>query len=391
MAQIQYLLGFIDDAQEKFRDCVLFFEKESIDGYLNSLHGLASCYTIKGDYKKSSLYVAKGMEIGIQHSIHRMDLFFQLVEGINYYHQKKYSAALLSLENVSTQIAKKGDFANAQLGYYYLAKIYQEKSDEEKAKVYFEKVDSLFERHSYVRPDLRDGFDFLSEYYLLRQMPEQRFYFMSQRRKADAVMEEMYKDLYPRLFQREVKTAFEGEKSYAGYKDWSQEIKWLLVFGLLGLGFYYKEKIRSRFRNMVFLSPRLGVSPFKAEENFKIVKNVPQESLEVLLPGLEKFEREKKFLEKEWKQVDLAVYLKTNVQYVKLLIQQYRHKNYSQYMNDLKIEYVLNLLEREGKYRRYTNAALAKEGGFQHTDKFVKAFKKRTGKKILEYIEELES
>ena len=48
------------------------------------------------------------------------------------------------------------------------------------------------------------------------------------------------------------------------------------------------------------------------------------------------------------------------------------------YINDLKIDYVIELLKTENKYRNYTNKALAEEVGFGSTQNFTRAFKNRT-------------
>src|SRR5690606_14508732 len=180
-AQVNYVLGFLDVAIQNFEKCLHYFEKEDLDGYLNSLHGLASCYLKSGDFPKSSEYVLKGIEIGNRHSHFRMQGYFQLIEGILQFYQENHETALKLLTSSTDLIVKKGDFANAQVGYFYLGKTFQQLQREDKILENYHKVDSLFVSHQFIRPDLREAFDYLSEHYRLENMSEESFYFMSQR------------------------------------------------------------------------------------------------------------------------------------------------------------------------------------------------------------------
>lgn len=93
---------------------------------------------------------------------------------------------------------------------------------------------------------------------------------------------------------------------------------------------------------------------------------------------LNKFEKTKKYLEKDINLSKIAAYLKTNTKYASKIILKYRGKKTIDYINDLKIDHVIELLKTENKYRNYTNKALAEEVGFGSTQNFTRAFKNRT-------------
>jgi AraC-like DNA-binding protein len=104
---------------------------------------------------------------------------------------------------------------------------------------------------------------------------------------------------------------------------------------------------------------------------------------------LEKFEKDKKFIEKDWTSIKLAVAFDSNAKYLSKIIYHYRGKKFVEYINDLKIDYLISLLKEDKKIRKYTNMALAEEAGFSSTQRFANAFFSRTGMPTSYFIEEL--
>ena len=98
-----------------------------------------------------------------------------------------------------------------------------------------------------------------------------------------------------------------------------------------------------------------------------------------ILKKLEKFEQTKKYIEKDMTLSKMASLLNTNTKYVTKVIAKHRGKGTIDYITDLKIDYIIEILKTENKYRNYTNKALAEEAGFGSTQNFTRAFKAQTG------------
>ncbi len=98
-----------------------------------------------------------------------------------------------------------------------------------------------------------------------------------------------------------------------------------------------------------------------------------------LVKNMEKFESQKKFLEKDMNLAKLAAILETNTKYASLIIAKQRNKKTTTYINDLKIDYIVELLINNNKFRNYTNKALSDEAGFGSTQIFTLCFKNRIG------------
>ncbi|WP_269225664.1 helix-turn-helix domain-containing protein [Flavobacterium eburneipallidum] len=104
---------------------------------------------------------------------------------------------------------------------------------------------------------------------------------------------------------------------------------------------------------------------------------------------MEKFEQDNKFLEKDLTLVKLSAAFNSNTKYLSKIIYHYRDKGFVDYMNALKVDYLICLLKNDKKIRNYTNKALAKEAGFSTTQHFVTAFLTKTSMPPFYFVEEL--
>lgn len=89
--------------------------------------------------------------------------------------------------------------------------------------------------------------------------------------------------------------------------------------------------------------------------------------------------------------IKLSGYLKTNPKYASKVILKYRGKKTIEYISDLKIDYIVDKLKTENKFRNYTNKALAEEAGFGSTQNFTKAFNKRLEMPPTFFIQQLKN
>ena len=114
------------------------------------------------------------------------------------------------------------------------------------------------------------------------------------------------------------------------------------------------------------------------------------EVVTMILKNLEKFEKNKKYLEKDMNLTRLSALLNTNSKYAGKVISKYRGQKTIDYISDLKLKHIINLLKNENKYRLYTNEALGEEAGFSSTQNFTRAFKKQTKISPTYFIQQLQ-
>lgn len=107
--------------------------------------------------------------------------------------------------------------------------------------------------------------------------------------------------------------------------------------------------------------------------------NIHDSTINIILNKLNKFEKSEKFLKKEISLTSLASSLDTNPRYLSEIIKQYKEKNFNNYLNGLRIQYITQLLYKEPIYREYKITYLAEYCGFASREVFAIAFKKETG------------
>ncbi len=117
---------------------------------------------------------------------------------------------------------------------------------------------------------------------------------------------------------------------------------------------------------------------------------ITPETVDTLLSGLNKFEKSNRFIKKDVSLGYLINYLGTNSKYLPEILREYKNKSFSQYINDLRIDYIIKLLYNEPKYRGYKIDYLAKECGFSSRNTFTRAFKNKTGMLPSYFIENLD-
>jgi len=116
---------------------------------------------------------------------------------------------------------------------------------------------------------------------------------------------------------------------------------------------------------------------------------IADDTLNLLLKKLDKFEKSEAFLKKDINLNYLANLLGFNHRYVSEAIKNRREKTFSNYINDLRIDHIIKLLYNDLEYRKYKISYLAEVSGFSSREVFATAFKKRTGIPPSYFIENL--
>ncbi|WP_452598161.1 helix-turn-helix domain-containing protein [Pontimicrobium sp. MEBiC01747] len=134
-------------------------------------------------------------------------------------------------------------------------------------------------------------------------------------------------------------------------------------------------------------------SVFK-ESKYNIQKEKPKfnandDKFEAILEKLKKLEAKHYYLKQNCTLHSTAKQLKTNTSYLSKVINNHLGKNFSTYINELRINYVVLELKRNKTLRAYSIKAIAEEIGYKKTSTFSKYFKEITGISPSVYIKNL--
>ncbi|WP_408037682.1 helix-turn-helix domain-containing protein [Tenacibaculum amylolyticum] len=138
----------------------------------------------------------------------------------------------------------------------------------------------------------------------------------------------------------------------------------------------------------------LTIKPPNKEQVHQIVKkeiNVKEETIQNIIKGLHKLEREKYFLDINCNAYNVAKRINTNTTYLSKVMNIHYQKNFNTYINELRIQYIIHQLNHDKRYLSYNIQSLSKEVGYKSPDSFTKAFKTYTGLLPSIYIKNMQS
>jgi len=396
LAHLKYYLGIYDDAVDLFEECITYFKSHNPRGYLNSLHSLALCYSRMGNYGESTRVVEQGISEGERLKEQAMEPYFVHLDGVNNYFKNNYRLGIEKIASSLEAIEANNDFANVAVGNFYIGKCYLGLKEIDKAYLYFRKVEETFDQRNYIRPDLRECFELLFKHYEEKGNLPMKLKYVEKLLKVDSVLGTNYKYISQKIhreydtvelkrkkneLQIELQQAYNRDKLLVG----GVIVLVVVLLVLVHRNRRNKRVYRQRFEELMQQKPVVD----RKKESIKTKWDMNPDVAEELLEKLVKFERNKKYLDKDLSLVKLAAQFNSNTKYLSKLILHYRNKRFVEYINDLKIDYLVELLKQENRYRNYTNKALAEEVGFSSTQRFTNAFVSRTGISPSYFIERL--
>lgn len=400
MGQVKYYLGFYDEAISLLKECVAYYKNENPRPYLNSLHSLGLCYNKIGNYglcsetNKIGISESKGLNVA------EMTPYFIHSEGINEYFKKNYDVAIKKIQTSLKEISQKKDYANVAVGNFYIGKSFWELEKSDKAISYFQKVDRTFQDEGYSRPDLLEVYELLIAYYKTKDNLKAQLFYIDQLLAAIKTLKETNKYLIGKVHKEYDTKVIVTEKDKMKAELLSQKyndtifISIIVVFfaGLLFMTYrHFKNRAvyKQKFNELMVQIKDENRNKTKLKNDKSEILDINADTVNNVLKQLYKFERDKKFLEKDITLVKLAAAFNSNNKYLSKIIAHYKDKGFVEYINDLKIDYLITLLQEEKKIRNYTNKALAEEAGFSSTQRFANAFLTKTGMPTSFFIEQL--
>lgn len=415
---VKSYLGYYEEALEIFKECIAFFEinikgdlHENIiynntKGYLNSLHQAIICYQALGkkeDVKKLLTIAAastpKNKDFILENS------YFEKSKGVSDFSDKKYPDAIRDFDLALPGLMKVNDFTWISYVYFYKGESYRKLGKQELAIENYKKVDSIFNKHKFILPELRSNYEELITYYKKKGSPENELYYTNQLLKVDSVISSDFKYLSTRIYKDydtkqllEVKENLEKTNSYG--------FVLLVISGVvivfLGFMIFYRlrkqKQIQEKYNKLLvkieedkIAHPETEPLKFDQTKNVKLDQNI----VEKLLKDISNFEANEKFLEKGLTLKKLAEYFKTNTSYLSQVINEYKGSNFSVYINVLRINYATQKIYNDKEWRKYSIEHIASASGFSNRQSFSNIFLEINGIRPVDFIKkrikELES
>ncbi|QBA20882.1 AraC family transcriptional regulator [Chryseobacterium indologenes] len=377
---------------------------------------LINCYIDLNKLDSANILIKEGQTSAFtgksKYSVNQY-LYFS---GYSNLKQKKYTIAINELAKTYNFFSSIND-NNANYALYSLGKCYDGLNNKEKAVEYFIRLDSNIQKTNITFPELREVYTYLIDYYKKNNNKEKQLYYIDRFLKVDKKLDGQFEYLSTELPKKydTPKLLQEKENIINDLKNRKRilyaSIGILAIILLLVLFLYYKaRKTASEHRKIAQELihniekrnsesttdikkeiPELPQMSEHTETENIITKAVPEDVTLFILNELETFEIKQLFLKNGITLASLAKNIKTNTSYLSETINNHKGKNFTSYLNDLRIDYVLERLVKDKKFRSYKLPAIAEEIGYNNVQAFSIAFKKKTGTTPSIYIKEIEN
>lgn len=311
-------------------------------------------------------------------------------------HAEKYFLKSLEIHNTKPIVLVERAVLQSQLGSFYY-----KKKEFEKAIKYSELGVSVEKKASF--PQIRrDLFETLSKSYLEQNEIENSKKFLSLFIALNDSITNVEKNTVDTVLKN---TVSKQEKRFLD--DISRRTlvytlsnATLVVLGILFF-FYYKRLKQNQIKKIEIILEKLKAQHIDSQdvllaENITIKENEAEKILmsveaeKKLLEKLNNFEKKMLYLERKTSLPYVAAEIETNTKYLSYIIKKHKGKDFKKYINDLKINYIVQKINDNPIYRNYKINFLAEETGFSSHSKFATVFKNTIGVSPSEFINNFE-
>ncbi|WP_161635259.1 helix-turn-helix domain-containing protein [Aquimarina macrocephali] len=401
-----------EKALEIFKKCEKYYSNGTKYNhkvnYLYTLHIIAETYLGIKKYDSTTYYNTVGYykaSISADSNLIPMKSYFVLCEGINQYAKRKYQTAIDSINKALPTMIEFKDKAKTIDAYFYLGKSYYDLDNKEKAISYFKKTDSILEtlksipQYTHIKT-----YEYLKNYYKnVNDLQNQNKYL----NKLNTVLNEYLNDQIfiskkvkedydiPLLLEEQDVLIQKLNKSNSTYVS-SILILIILLLSSGGLLYYqYRKKrlYRLRFEKLMEAHTVVSESVHIDKKTEIVAANktiqVPEKHITHILGKLDEFEKELKYLTLGISAQSLSDDINTNVKYLSRVINHYKNKTFTTYLNELRIAHAVKELKTNITLQKYTIKAIANEMGYNSAETFSNAFYKQVKIKPSYFIKEL--
>ena len=187
------------------------------------------------------------------------------------------------------------------------------------------------------------------------------------------------------------------QKVYKGERRTLKLIGVFILFFIIGVGvFIYLRKrklliYKSEGLNPTILSPGKNGTSNPTNNGTNSMDAISDETESRILELLKELEKTTFFIKSDITLARLAYQLDTNTRYLSYVINTHRGKTFPVYINDLRINYIVDKLKTEPIFLKYKISHLAELSGFSSHSKFSSEFRRVVGESPSKYILDIQT
>jgi len=333
--------------------------------------------------------------------------------GLNYYHLKNYSKAMDYYQKALNKLNEMPDNFLTALVLNGMAQIHIAQKSPEKAKPLIDKAQLLAEESPYLSLK-NEIYQSSQQYYALTKDIEK---LELTKRKQDSVKEKIsgktsafINDSFTNL-----KKDSEKKQQQSEQKNVLIAVALFLLTVIIGCFIIYRRRHKEKFVKIQQIlkefeetnTPTMvesdipEVNVFSRDETILSQQpdDIEMEAQALMTPAtekkilgkLEKFEQSTLFTRNNVSLPYVAAYCSTNTKYLSFVVNNYKKKDFKNYINELRVKHIIHKLKNDSRYHKYKISSLADEAGFSSQSKFAAAFRKVTDVSPSEFLDHLRS
>ncbi|WP_298546405.1 AraC family transcriptional regulator [uncultured Aquimarina sp.] len=379
-----------------------FYNKEN---HIRFITTLSDIYLDGEKYDSVLHYANQGMEMSKSLKLDELYLDLLIKKGMVFFYKKDYEQSLQYLfeakEILNHKKIDNKSFPTIRTDYFIANCFYKKQSYDKAINILLNSINSFEENDTYKPPAIRSHL-LLANCYNQKEDYKQAMFWNNKyatlneyyQKDKDQTVDIIHEKETDKL-QQEI-TVLEAKQ--AEEKLAKNRIFWILLITAIALMssiFLYFRKQRSN--KTLFDKLMKEINVLESIKQISIPKEEPRKEIAIddqkvneIIKGLEKLEAQEYFLKSDCNLRAMAKKLKTNATYLSQTINIHKEKNYNEYINDLRIEYVIKRLKDDKKFRSFSIQSIASEIGYKSSYSLVKHFKAKTGINPSYYIKSLD-
>lgn len=423
IAQNKIYLGLYEDANKELKSCIHYF-KENLNAvnslgnnypmyYLFSLMSYIDTNTKMGKQSENQQLINEAIKYTKSNNLEQYEPYFISLEGTSAFYKKDYKKAINKLTQSLTSY---NDQWPHNTDIYYLGLSFWHVGRKKVAIKYLEEIDNEYNKTKKLNPNFRTAYEILIKYNDSIGNTEKQLEYINKLMALDKSYEKNYKYLYTRINKEYDNQKLIEEKNKIEKSLKTQKITnvflfliSLLVIGLIVLRYRKLQKTyKARFEEIIAQSelkkhddkkitqkhalltkeqenkedsqiiPKVNITEASFDYNFyNKIPGLNPIFIENILNQLEEFENDNKFLDTQISQRLLSENFSTNATYLSKIINVYKGKTFNIYINDLRLDYIIEFLKNDVKYLNMDVKELARLSGFSNTENFSDNFQRK--------------
>ncbi len=407
IAKVKEGIGKHNEALTLYRKCLDYgntkHPNDTIKRITNVIN-IAESFRNNKKYDSATYYYNAIVDIAYQ-KLPSYGRILTINEGINQYHKKEY----LEAEKLLKKGISKLEIDAESQTYYILSQIYLgnleqiKYNNNEKAKAYYLKVDSIQTATGLLIPETSIAYDFLISYYkdkgdfkkqldITNKLLELKTIIASRNIKTT---NRLYADFDTPLLLKNKEALINKLENKTNTTVVYLGLLILVFISLFMIQYSRYKKHKKRYNTIISnLNNKEKTAPIsKANTVTTPIKklNIDETVITSVLKKLDVFESKKEFLQTDINISSLAKKCNTNTKYLSKIINIHKGKSFINYINDHRIDFILKELKENTTLQLYTIKSISEEAGFNTAESFATAFKKKAGIKPSYYIRNLKN